>query len=326
MKDEPRDGHEVEQEAFTAETVAEYERLRRALSADVIGRSELLDRLALVALVHSRGLAPQRLLLTGPSGVGKTHIAAALSRATGNPFYSVDSTTIVEAGWAGTSITDFLTGWAAREGGADKIARGVLVLDEVDKLRVHPQAENNAIPKALGTQSAVLSLLGVGTPVRLGGNGSSVLDPAGLLVIACGAFSDAQFSARGAPTSEELTAYGFMAELVDRLPTRLYIPVPDEAELICRFRTGSSAAAVTYTRMAEELGYRLAITDPTYVYAARWVLGGGGGLREGGARVAEAAANALARALRGGLPPGTTLTVTPDDLEGMQSSMALRRQ
>ena len=321
----PQDDLFADQPGAMAEARAEYAQLRSGLSQEVIGRSELLDRLALIALVHRRGLAPQRLLLTGPSGVGKTHVAAALARVTGSPYHIVDSTTIVEAGWAGTSITEFLAGWAARAGGVEKIAKGILVLDEIDKTRIHPRAENNSIPKAMGVQSALLSLLGVGTPVRLSAKPAHELASDGLLVIACGAFSDAHWSALRAPTTPDLLAYGLIAEIADRLPTRLYIPIPDEHELICRFREGVGAAAVTYSRMAAELGYRLTIADATYTYAARWVLTGDGGLREGGARIAEAAASGLANALREEVPAGATLTITPDDLQGLRREAVNQR-
>lgn len=314
---------------------SEYQAVRAALGQEIIGRSAIVERLALVALAHRRRLAPVRLLLSGPTGTGKSHMAMALSRATGStaaPF-EIDCSTLVEAGWAGgTTIPDYLSAWAAREGGVDKIAGGVdrvaggvLVLDEIDKLAVAAGATGNTVAHAQGRMAAVLSVLGTGTPLRLGPAANQQLDPADLLVIACGAFSSAEWSLHRAPTTEELTAYGLTRELADRLAVRLHVPMPDEAELVCRFRDGTGAAARAYIQMAKELGYSLTIADATYVYAARWVLRGGAGVREASATVGEAAATALTRALRDGLPPGTTLTITPDDLEGIRSAAPRRR-
>ena len=303
---------------------AEYQALRISLAERVIGRDNLVDRLALAALLHRRGVVPQRMLFVGPSGAGKTYVAQALANVSGVASQVVDVQQITEAGWGGMHLDEILAGWVGREKSVSAVAQGVLVLDEVDKLAVGPEAHGNALSKYKLAQSLLLGLLGGTTPVRFGPGPNQQVETGRMMVIACGAFSDAHWCGRQ-PTSAELVAYGLIPELVDRLSECILVPVPSEEELIRRFREGADSAADTYARMAADLGFSLRIDEAVYRYAARWVLSANRGLREGGARIAEAAAYALAHALRDDLPRGTTLTVSPDDLQGLHGAMRNQR-
>ena len=89
-----------------------------------------------------------------------------------------------------------------------------------------------------------------------------------------------------------------MPELVDRLGQVILVEAPSEAELIRRYREDASTAAGPCVEAAVSLGLRLLVLDETYS-VARWVLSGAGGLREG-------------------VPTGSTLTLSPDCLEGIR--------
>ena len=109
-----------------------------------------------------------------------------------------------------------------------------------------------------------------------------------------------------------------MSEVVDRFGEVVLVVAPSKAELIRRYREDPSTAAGPYAEAAASLGLRLLVLYETYSYVARWVLSGAGGLREGAGKLSEGAAQLLSRALREDAPTGSTLTLSPDCLEGIR--------
>jgi len=75
-------------------------------------------------------------LVIGPTGTGKTHIAQSIAKRLGVPFAIGDATSITEAGYVGEDVEGLL--WnllQAADGDVEEAQRGILFLDEVDKLR-----------------------------------------------------------------------------------------------------------------------------------------------------------------------------------------------
>ena len=97
--------------------------------------------------------------------------------------------------YAGIHLDELLAGFAAqlKDKGKDtaRLSRSVVLVDELDNVRIHPEAHGNAMDKPRAVQSALLGLLGVGAPVRYGGGASDHLATERLLVIGTGAFSQA---------------------------------------------------------------------------------------------------------------------------------------
>jgi hypothetical protein len=296
---------------------SEWSEIRRQLSDRVVGHEDLLDYLAMVVQLHRTGEATQRIMLSGPPGTGKSHIARAIAEVARCPFHVQDAQSLSESGWSSTSLEEILEAWSRRERlGLTEIARGVLVLDEIDKLRVHPEAHGNAIDKHRGSQTALLPLLGVGTPCTVGIDGRSQLDTRHMLVILAGAYSDATWGPR-APTAEELVHYGMLPELIDRVTDSLYVPAQPPHLLARLYAADSGGAVAGVVTMAERFGLSLHIEPHVWGYAATAVIGGDGpiGYRSGQHWIVSAARRVLVRAIREDTAPGTTIRVTPDDLE-----------
>jgi len=75
------------------------------------------------------------ILMLGPSGTGKTHIARAVARFLGLPFYVADATKLTQAGYVGEDVETMLQGLVADAGGdIERAEWGVIVVDEFDKL------------------------------------------------------------------------------------------------------------------------------------------------------------------------------------------------
>lgn len=297
-------------------TRATWHSIREALGRRVVGSEELLDRLSLIAVMHLRGCGTHRLLLCGPAGAGKSYIARTLADVIGCAYHVQDVQSVSESGWHALTIESMLEAWSRREiGGIRAIEKGALVLEELGKIRVHAEAHGNAIDKRRGSQMALLALLGTGTPVALGVEGRQVSSDR-MLIIMTEAFTDAPWGVR-APTPQELRSYGLAAELLDRITDVIYLG-PQPPHLLARiYAEGPTSVSEAELRIADELGYILRVDEGTYRYAAIAVHRGdvSVGQRAGGFWVAAAARRALTRALRDGLPPGSVVTVTPDDLD-----------
>lgn len=292
---------------------AEWKLIRRSLGNRVVAHGELLDRLATLACLARSG-HPLRVLLVGPPGSGKSHVARALADAVGGPLVQLDATGITEAGWSGVSLAEAL----AATGGPTQLLGASVILDEADKLRIHRQAHGNAPDKYRGQQSQYLGLLDRSGRVNMGGGGS--LASADVHVILSGAFADAWWARAGYPvevTREMLVEYGLIAEFADRIDHIILLTAPsvgDLARILARALEGDSSSVLR--EAVEEFGYELVIEPGAYAFLAQALYGRGStGTRAGRAIIEGAVHRLLANAIRENFPVGRILHVAADDLQ-----------
>lgn len=75
------------------------------------------------------------ILVLGPTGCGKTHIARTVARMLGVPFYVGDATKLTMTGYVGEDVESLLQGLIAdAEGNIKRAEWGIIFLDESDKL------------------------------------------------------------------------------------------------------------------------------------------------------------------------------------------------
>lgn len=292
---------------------AEFAELRDALAGRVIG-SGIVDRLALVALAHRRGVG-DRLLLTGQSGAGKSFVARTVAEVVGVPFFVQDATGLTETGYRGLNVPDLIDAMY-RHTGSDKgaLESSVLVLDEIEKIRIAPGVDGVSLDKRWGMQSCALSLLQGGTPIAAG-EGSLVVDTRRMLIVCTGAFSDAAWADERAPSTQDLVQYGLIRELAERLRNRIFLPPRTAAELAEVLRRSDESVETVVGPLAAELGIELRVLPSAYRVVARMVVAGQGGmgLRSGNQVLVAAGHRSLLRAL--GENGNPIALVTPDDLD-----------
>jgi ATP-dependent Clp protease ATP-binding subunit ClpX len=244
--------------------------IHERLSRFVIGQDRAKRALAVAAYNHvkritlrrtRRGGAPIRksnVLLIGPTGSGKTHLARTLAGILSVPFHVADATEFTEAGYYGKDVEVMISELLARADHAvDEAQRGIVFVDEVDKIarRSHgPRTGGGARDiGGEGVQQALLKLLEgreVQVPVGAGQHWprqeTVTVDTTDILFVCAGTFSDLHayaaegrglgFGARDAQRArrpirnKDLLDYGMLAEFVGRLPVVVQLDElgPDE--------------------------------------------------------------------------------------------------
>uniref|UniRef100_A0A832I4N7 AAA family ATPase n=1 Tax=Eiseniibacteriota bacterium TaxID=2212470 RepID=A0A832I4N7_UNCEI len=192
--------------------------------------------------------APHHVLLLGPTGCGKTLLVRTLCALLDVPAEHTSATTLTETGYAGDDVEAPVARLWRRAGHDRRRAeRGVIVLDEIDKIRIARDGHRDISGE--GVQNGLLTLLdGRIVHVRDERRATDEVDAARLLFVCLGAFMDLPGMARGrgraaprlgfraalgaarrpeAPgpdaweraTADDLVRYGFLPEFVGRFPT-----------------------------------------------------------------------------------------------------------
>jgi ATP-dependent Clp protease ATP-binding subunit ClpX len=238
------------------ERVIGQERAKRALAVAVHNHHKrILDR----AVRGEVELAKSNVLLVGESGSGKTLLARSLARIVGVPFVAVDATTLTETGFAGHDASEIALRLVEAAGKDIALAEnGIVYLDEIDKLAMRRASGPRRLD--IGGAGVQRSLLGIieGSEVRIEARGRRPraddlhLDTTNVLFICGGTFEgiaaarrenlyaaahpaqrrEKQARRRRAIEATDLIEYGFIPELVGRLPVIVDLDPLDEEDLV----------------------------------------------------------------------------------------------
>lgn len=277
------------------EWVIGQDRAKRMLAVAVYNH---LKRTQLRGSVIDVELTKANIILIGPPGTGKTHLARTLARLLDVPFTMADATPLTQAGYVGEDVESVIAKLLrAADNNVERAQKGIIYIDEIDKLARRPGHDRDVSGE--GVQQGLLKILeGKKVVVRMGADRNGMggepveIDTSDILFIGGGAFEGLNRRIRerrcekrsgflgGADAVDELAPYdhvvpedlfkfGLLPEFVGRFPVRVPLTPLAEDMLVRILTEPKDALFKQYQRLFAMDGAELDATEDGLLAIAR---------------------------------------------------------
>ena len=260
---------------------------RRAKEVLAIAAYNHLKRIEYLKFGGETTIRKSNILMIGPSGSGKTYLARTLARILDVPFAYNDATSFTEAGYYGEDVEVAIGRLLyATNQNVNAAENGIVFIDEIDKIaRRSGGSRTGAGTRDIGGEGVQQSLLKIlegeklFVPLNVTAHWNKYdyteVDISNILFICAGSFSDMEDLSEAKPigffnegeshareiSSEDLVHYGFLPELLGRLPVRVQLDALNAEELATILVTPREAVIPEYQRLCALDQIQLDFTD-----------------------------------------------------------------
>ena len=206
-------------------------KIKAQLDEYVIGQEHAKKAMAVAVFNHYKRVATDtmddieieksNMLMIGPTGSGKTYLVKTLARLLDVPLAIADATSLTEAGYIGDDIESVLSKLlAAADNDVEKAERGIVFIDEIDKLAKKRNASQRDVSGESVQQGLLKLLEGSEVEVPVGANSKNAMVPLetintkNILFICGGAFPDLEEIIK--ERLNKHSSMGFIADLKDK--------------------------------------------------------------------------------------------------------------
>lgn len=264
-------------------------RIFEQLDQYVVGQRHAKEVLAIAAYNHLKrieylkfggagdvSIRKSNILMIGPSGCGKTYLARTLAKVLDVPFAYNDATAFTEAGYYGEDVEVAIGRLLyATNQNTKEAENGIVFIDEIDKIARRSGAQRSGVGQrdigGEGVQQSLLKILEgdkLFVPMNVTAQWNNKhefveIDISNILFICAGSFSDREDAeeAKSAGffenrtkrsdeiTTDDLVKYGFLPELLGRLPVRVELEELTPDQLVSILTEPREAMIPEYQRL-----------------------------------------------------------------------------
>jgi len=261
-------------------------RIYEQLDQYVVGQRHAKEVLAVAAYNHLKrveylkfggevSIRKANILMIGPSGSGKTYMARTLAKVLDIPFAYNDATAFTEAGYYGEDVEVAIGRLLhATSQNVENAENGIVFIDEIDKIaRRSSGARTGSGARDIGGEGVQQSLLKIlegeklFVPMNVTAHWNKYdyveIDISNILFICAGSFSDMHeepegknvgffesgTASRRETSTEDLVRYGFLPELLGRLPSRVELDPLTADDLVAILTEPREAIIPEYQRL-----------------------------------------------------------------------------
>jgi len=206
-------------------------KIKASLDEYVVGQDHAKKVISVAVYNHYKRVATgtmdnieiekSNMLMIGPTGSGKTYLVKTLAKLLDVPLAIADATSLTEAGYIGDDIESVVSKLlAAADNDVEKAERGIIFIDEIDKIAKKKNTNSRDVSGESGQQGMLKLLEGAEIEVPVGANSKNAMVPLAtvntrnILFICGGAFPDLEDIIK--QRLNKTAGIGFNSELKDK--------------------------------------------------------------------------------------------------------------